>query len=87
MPYPYSWIYLNDSLIAGYNTITGDYRTYRRYVIPLLHMTWNAEHSHIFAVKAAKAGIVPRIRGDDPEVRQFLVRLNNQNGFFLLPRS
>lgn len=42
--------------------------------MPILHLMWpNAEHSHILAVKAARYGLVPRLRPIDPEADKYLV--------------
>ncbi|KAJ6225248.1 hypothetical protein RDWZM_003793 [Blomia tropicalis] len=72
--------------IGGTSIFIGDYYTYSHYVVPLIQRTWHAEHSHIFAIKSARHGIVPRIPKDDDEVSSYLktnllgIDLNNPVG-------
>ena len=41
--------------------------------MPIIHRTCDGEQSHKLALKLARLSLVPRVREDEPEIRDILV--------------
>ena len=55
-------------MFTSYFTITGDEDFYRKFIMPAVMRTLNAERAHTFGVWLASKGLVPVDIDGDPEI-------------------